>query len=151
MNKLNVLKTANTKSDFADILGIDVRSLTYCLYKLRTENQYIQFKLPKKGGGERTISAPMKRLKFIQKALSLLLQDCLDEIYAIRFPYIKKKNSVKYTSFTERCKHPSLSHGFERNRSIVTNAHEHLGKRNVLNIDLEPFFNSSCLRYFSHP
>ena len=142
MNKLDALKKAKTKSDFADILGINIRSLTYCLYKLKTENQYKQFKLPKKSGGERTISAPMGRLKSIQKALSVLLQDCLDEIYAIRFPYVKKKNLVKPLSLTERSKRPSLSHGFERNRSILTNAHMHLGKRNVLNIDLEDFFGS---------
>jgi RNA-directed DNA polymerase len=41
-----------------------------------------------------------------------------------------------------RAKQPSLSHGFVRQRSIITNAMMHVGKKNVLNIDLQNFFDS---------
>ena len=36
----------------------------------------------------------------------------------------------------------SLSHGYRRKRSIVTNAHVHRRRRHVLNLDLEDFFGS---------
>jgi RNA-directed DNA polymerase len=36
----------------------------------------------------------------------------------------------------------SLAHGFERNRSIITNANLHKRRRYVLNLDLEDFFPS---------
>ena len=60
----------------------------------------------------------------MQKKLSVLLQDCLDEI-----------NTAK--NLQNR-----VSHGFTRKRSIITNATLHRNRRYVLNLDLEDFFPS---------
>jgi retron-type reverse transcriptase len=54
--------------------------------------------------------------------------------------HIAEKLKIKIPS--TGIKQPSLSHGFVRERSIFTNAMMHLGKKNVLNIDLENFFDS---------
>ncbi|HGU0752458.1 TPA: ribonuclease H, partial [Escherichia coli] len=149
MKRLQSLKEAKTKPDLAKLLGIKPSALTYCLYVLKPENQYTQFKIPKKNGGERIISAPNGILKTIQSSLSRLLLDCLDEIVCIKFPDSelarqKAKNSkiLKLKCSNSEIKQPSLSHGFERKRSIITNAMMHLGKKYVFNIDLDNFFGS---------
>ncbi|WP_335673592.1 retron Ec67 family RNA-directed DNA polymerase/endonuclease [Vibrio alginolyticus] len=114
-----------------------------------TDNQYTQFKIPKKNGGERIINSPSDKLKTIQKSLSNLLLDCLDEINKINFPNSEfsrpRANNSKHLKVkcsNSKIKQPSLSHGFERNRSIITNAMMHVGRKHVFNIDLENFFSS---------
>ncbi|WP_429095557.1 reverse transcriptase domain-containing protein [Aeromonas media] len=149
MSKLQDLKKATTKPDLAHVLGVKPSVLTYCLYVLKTENQYTQFKIPKKTGGERVINAPTGKLKTIQSLLSNLLLDCLDEINHKAFPKsqlaketVKNSEVLKIKCSTALVKQPALSHGFERKRSIITNAMMHLGKKQVFNIDLEDFFGS---------
>ncbi|WP_394515072.1 retron Ec67 family RNA-directed DNA polymerase/endonuclease [Pantoea sp. SGAir0215] len=149
MSRLQSLKAATTKPELAKILNVKAKSLTYILYILKPENQYTQFKIPKKNGGERIINAPEKALKKIQSSLSKLLLDCLDEIISDKFPdseiareKAKHSKILKVKCNSAKIKQPSLSHGFERNRSIITNAMMHLGKKNVFNIDLENFFGS---------
>ncbi|HEC0614336.1 retron Ec67 family RNA-directed DNA polymerase/endonuclease [Enterobacter hormaechei] len=149
MKKLDLLKAAKTKPDLAKLLGVKPSALTYCLYKTKPETQYVQFEIPKKNGGNRIISAPSGMLKNIQASLSELLLDCLDEIIIDKFPNSeiarqKAKNSIilKLKCSGSEIKQPSLSHGFERKRSIITNAMMHLGKKHVFNIDLENFFGS---------
>lgn len=48
----------------------------------------------------------------------------------------------------------NISHGFEKNKNIVTNAKVHCNKRYVVNIDLEDFFESfnfgRVKGYFEH-
>lgn len=104
---------------------------------------------PKKKGGNRVINAPSDKLKSIQSALSRLLLDCLDEINRNNFPDSElAKSSAKHSKVLKikcsnsKVKQPSVSHGFERNRSIITNAMMHLGRKNVFNLDLENFFGS---------
>ncbi|MFT5118035.1 MAG: RNA-directed DNA polymerase [Kiritimatiellia bacterium] len=128
MNKLEALREITTKHQLAVLLGVKATTLTYVLYVLNPSTQYTSFTIPKKSGGDRTILAPSNLLKFIQSSLSNLLQDCIDEI-----------NKAKYVDgrFTSK-----LSHGFVRNRSIMTNAMMHLNQKNVLNIDLKDFFDS---------
>jgi len=156
MSRLKHLKTLSTKPSFARALDIDPRFLTKCLYLVKPENQYNQFTIDKKSGGKRVINAPSKDLKSLQKALSNLLLDCVDEINHKKFPKsqlaapkmlsVKKKDHIaeilKLKISNSKTKQPSLSHGFVRKRSIITNAMMHLGKKNVLNIDLENFFDS---------
>ena len=149
MTRLEILKTITTKPELAKLINIKPSLLTHTLYVVKPENQYTQFKIPKKNGGERTINAPKEKLKSIQSALSSLLLDCLDEINHEKFPNSElAKPSAKYSKLLKiKCnsaqvQQPSLSHGFERKRSIITNAMMHLGKKNVLNIDLENFFES---------
>lgn len=149
MQKLQALKAIKTKPELAKLLGIKPSIFTHSLYKIKPANQYSQFKIPKKNGGERTINAPTGKLKTIQSALSNLLLDCLDEIYQEKFPKselatpsVKHSKILKIKCNSAQAKQPSLSHGFERQRSIITNAMMHLDRRNVLNIDLENFFQS---------
>lgn len=119
---LNKLKQAKTLHDLALLLGFKPQSLSYILYKLPADKKYYSFEIPKKSGGMRVISAPTSELKILQKRLANLLQDCIS--------IINKEKQIKRT----------LSHGFRRKYSIITNANEHTKKRYVLNIDLENFF-----------
>ena len=129
MSKLAELKTITSKPELAALLGIKASMLTYTLYKLDPDSLYQTFTIPKKSGGTRTILAPENRLKTIQSCLSILLLDCIDEI--------NKEHKRKDANYQ-----PSLSHGFVRKRSIITNAMIHLNQKNVLNIDLADFFES---------
>lgn len=128
MSKLQTLKLTTTKPQLAALLDVKASVLTYTLYKLKPANQYTSFIIPKKNGGSRTICAPADKLKSIQSCLSKLLLDCIDEINEPN----KKINISK----------SNLSHGFVRERSIMTNAAMHLNQKNVLNIDLKDFFDS---------
>mgnify|MGYP002624546754 CR=1 FL=1 len=77
---------------------------------------YREFTIPKKGGGERTITAPTGYLKDILTCIGGLL----DGIYE-----------------------PSAcAMGFVRGRSVLTNASAHLGKEYLINVDLKDFFPS---------
>ncbi len=156
MSKLKLLKSVSTKPDFAKVLEVDAAFLTRCLYINKPKNQYHQFSIAKKSGGKRVIHAPSEELKSLQKSLSKLLLDCIDEINAAKFPNSqsskpkRRKNKeldyaaevLKIKIPTTEIKQPSLSHGFVRRRSIITNAMMHVGKKNVLNLDLEDFFDS---------
>jgi retron-type reverse transcriptase len=154
MSKISKIKGIATKQELAELLGVKASFLTYVLYIRRPENQYVQFSIPKKSGGERVINAPMEKLKSLQSKLSNLLLDCADEIDKAKFPNseinkYREKNSrsnnhetLKIKVPNSDIKQPSLSHGFVRKRSIITNAMMHLGQKNVLNVDLEDFFDS---------
>ena len=83
--------------------------------KLATK-RYTSFTIKKKSGAERTIHAPVKGLKAIQKTLSFILQ-CVYEPH-------------------------KAATGFVRDKSIVDNAKEHIGSKYVYNIDLKDFFPS---------
>lgn len=126
MIKISALRAIKTKPELALLMGINASHLTNVLYRMRLENQYKSFTIAKKSGGIRTIHAPSDELKSIQTALSCLLQDCIQEI--------NKSKGDKFKS--------TLSHGFVRERSIITNAVVHLNQKNVLNIDLKDFFES---------
>ena len=66
----------------------------------------------------------MVELKMIQSRLANYLQECLQEI----------RSNQNF--------HINLSHGFEVDKSILTNAEIHIGQKYILNIDLENFFHS---------
>lgn len=152
MKKLDALRAAKTKPELAHLLGVKPSSLTFLLYKLKPSTQYSSFDIPKKNGGSRTIHAPSKKLKKLQSSLSNYLQDCIDEINSAKPAFSNKKKFIKIDkdrvldgktkNFTEYKFISTLSHGFVRERSIITNALMHLNKRNVLNIDLKDFFES---------
>lgn len=149
MLKLEKLKKITTKPELAQLLGIKSTILTHTLYISDPDSRYYQFTIPKKNGGERIIHAPNDKLKSIQSHLSNLLLDCSDEINYKKYPtsersILSAKHSkvLKVKCNSASVKQPSLSHGFERSRSIITNAMMHIGKKNVLNIDLENFFQS---------
>ncbi len=104
-----------TRADIADLLEIDEKTLIFLLYRNKLNN-YKEFKIPKKSGGERTIQAPVSTLKILQRKLSYIL----------------------YLVYKERF----CAHAFSKNKSIRTNAEGHVGKKNILNLDLKDFFDS---------
>lgn len=121
MDKFCDIKTRN---DLANFIDIEPKRLSYVLYIKRIENCYTVFEIPKRNGGVRIIKAPDKSLKYIQRHLARKLQE-----YQL---YIWQENNI----------HPNISHGFEREKSIITNAEIHRNKRFVLNLDLANFFDS---------
>ncbi len=116
--KFNELKNRN---DLASILKVPKNQFSYLLYKLDVNKQYEKFEIPKKSGGTRTIHSPNDRLKYIQKRLNEEIMIFLNDS---NYPVSK------------------ISHGYEKKKSIRTNASVHVKKRYVLNIDIEDFFGS---------
>ena len=102
----------------ATAMGITVPRLRFLAFnrKTSTVSHYVRFKIPKKTGGERSISAPMPKLK---QAQYWILKNILNKIPV----------------------HDAV-HGFRSDRSILTNAKPHVGADLVINIDLEDFFPS---------
>ena len=78
--------------------------------------RYHSFKIPKKSGSFRTISAPSRSLMSILKCLNIVFE-CL---------YAPSKAAM----------------GFTAGRSIVDNAAAHVGMNYVLNMDMKDFFPS---------
>ncbi|HEY1977715.1 MAG TPA: retron Ec67 family RNA-directed DNA polymerase/endonuclease [Candidatus Baltobacteraceae bacterium] len=122
MSNLSELKATKTLRGLATLLGHNAQTLSYILYKIPPESKYQTFLIPKRSGGQRSISAPTEKLKRLQRNLADLLQDCAEELAV-------SKKRIDY-----------LSHGFTRQRSIVSNARMHRGRRWVLNLDLQDFF-----------
>ncbi len=122
MSKLNSLKAAVTLGDLAILLESQPSKLSYIAFKLPSATKYTTFEIPKRNGATRTIKAPIDSLRAVQQKLSVLLQDCVDEIN-------------ETTGRKDRA-----AHGFKRDKSIVTNAREHRNRRYVFNIDLQDFF-----------
>ena len=80
------------------------------------KNAYIDFTIPKKSGGQRKISAPVKPLKAIQSAINILLQSI----------FVPDEHAT----------------GFVLGRSVKDNALIHVGQTCIFNTDLENFFPS---------
>jgi RNA-directed DNA polymerase len=124
MPQLDALRAARTIQDVAALLAFKPKALAYLLYRKNSVTKYSRFQIAKRGGGVRDIDAPAPDLKGLQRNLSDLLQDCVDEINQ----HYGRKDG--------------LAHGFKRQRSIVTNATKHRRKRFVFNIDLHDFFGT---------
>lgn len=116
------LKEAVSLGDVALILGFKPATLSYILYIKK--DKYQHFEIPKRSGGVRKISAPYPDLMTLQKRLAENLQNCIADI-----------NSDRNITST-------LSHGFRRKYSIITNATVHRKMRYVFNVDLENFFGT---------
>jgi len=149
MRKIDALRAVRTKPQLALLLGVKASALTYLLYVLKPSTQYTSFEIQKKTGGTRLIHSPSERLKVVQSSLSMLLQDCIEDINKekpARAPkglFAKEiKQDRKHTKHVNYVFTSTLSHGFVRKRSIITNALMHLNKKNVLNIDIQDFFDS---------
>ncbi len=104
----------NTIDDLCYNIGISPKFLKYVLYVKK--DKYYDFKIPKKNGDFRSISSPCRELKYIQRQLLKFFE--------------------KEYSFLD------CQHGFIKGRSCVTNAKLHVGKRFVLNGDIEHFFDT---------
>lgn len=118
--KLNYdLPEINTEIELAEFLGISLSKLRWFSFNKETEKfyHYTIFKQPKRNGKFRNIMAPKKDLKRIQRKI---LQDILEKV----------------PSQTD------VSHGFIKNKSIITNASKHVNQKVVINIDLKDFFET---------
>ncbi len=102
--------------DLAGAMGLSVGALRFLCFarKTATVTHYVRFRIPKKTGGERLISAPMPRLK---KAQGWVLHEILEKLTL-----------------------HEAAHGFARGRSIVSNARPHVGHALLINVDLKDFF-----------
>lgn len=102
--------------DVAKLLGVNYPTFIYKLYKKPISDNYVCFSVAKKSGGTRHISAPTGQLKFWQWKLNKMLQSTIEPKYCVN--------------------------AFSLNKSIVTNAKNHVGVRYVLNVDLVDFFGA---------
>ncbi len=114
----NQLPLCNTAEEIATAMGISVGKLRFLAFNRKTStiSHYIRFKIPKKTGGERLISAPMPNLK---QAQHWILENILNKLEVHQ-----------------------AAHGFRANHSIITNATPHVGADVVINFDLKDFFPS---------
>ena len=106
----------NSLQDLANFWEIPHSQLSYYAYKADKAALYRVHNVPRRNGRIRKIEAPVPTLKFIQR----IIHESLTLIYG---------------------PHRAV-HGFLAERSIVTNARQHLGSSYVLNIDIEDFFPS---------
>jgi len=114
--KSNGLPQFNTVEDLAKAMGITVNTLRFLSFSRKNSkvNHYKRFKVAKKSGGHRLISAPMPKLK---KAQHFILEEILNKV------------KVNHNA-----------HGCVIGKSIVTNAEPHVNKAVVINQDLKNFF-----------
>ena len=113
---LHVLNEAKPLVYGDKAVPFDLKQLTWYANPKLGRKRYAEFKIKKKSGAERSIHAPVKGLKSLQKTLSFVLQ-CVYEPH-------------------------NAAMGFVRDRSIVDNAKLHVGSKYVYNIDLKDFFPS---------
>lgn len=130
MSHIAALQAAKSLHDVAALLGFKPSALAYVLYSKAAQPTYKKFQIPKRSGGTREIAAPIPQLKLLQRRLSDILQNCLDEI------------RLKYGRQDDGPSPDLVLHGFVRRRSIVSNARQHRHRRFVFNVDLENFFPS---------
>lgn len=110
----------STRQELANVLNMQLKSLSYVLYKLNPQNLYTSFSIPKKSGGVRDIVAPQKPLANIQSKIANILM-------------LQPENEASGSK---------ASHGFIKNKSILTNAKTHRNEKYVLNTDIQDFFPS---------
>lgn len=115
-------KDIKTLDMLAFSLGIPIKQLTGLLYGVKIENCYSSFVIKKKNGDDRTINAPNKSLKFVQRKLARL--------------FVERQKQF----FLEKNIKNNISHAFLKGKGIKTNAVPHRNKKYVLNLDLENFF-----------
>lgn len=112
------LPALGTPAELAESIGLTVPRLRWLAFhaEAATRVHYVEFEVPKKGGGTRRLSAPHRSLAHAQRWV-------LDRVVAL-LPA------------------EAEAHGFLPGRSILTNASAHAGRSVVVNLDLEGFFPS---------
>jgi retron-type reverse transcriptase len=112
------LPVLHTPADLAGALGLTIPKLRWLCFhtEAATRIHYVQFEVPKKSGGTRTLSAPHRTLAAAQE---WVLANVLSKLAA-----------------------EAPAHGFVPGRSTLTNAAPHAGRDVVVNLDLEGFFPS---------
>jgi RNA-directed DNA polymerase len=103
-----------TPQHLAQLIGIPYTILRNMVIK--TDDYYEFYKLRKKTAGYRHIAAPNQQLKYVQR---WILKNIIERVE----PHI-------------------AAQGFRKNHSIKSNAHDHIGKEVILNVDLYRYFDS---------
>lgn len=116
------LPVLHTAAELAAAIGVSLGELRFLSFarEVSTTTHYRRFTIPKRAGGDRVISAPMKRLKRVQR---WILDHVLEPV-ALAEP----------------------AHGFRTGRSIVSNAVPHVAAAAVVNVDLRDFFPTVTYR-----
>lgn len=109
------VEVVDTHELLAQQFGLSYKQLAELIYPT-TSKSYKTLLIPKKNGGVRLINSPKIKLLTVQRKLCEIL-------------------SAKYEP-------KDAVHGFVPERSILTNAENHVGKKFVFNIDLKDFFGS---------
>jgi retron-type reverse transcriptase len=113
-----------TKSNF-DIEGILGKSLGDIDEVIQNKNRHVKkIQIPKHDGTKRTIIAPDKDLKYLQKAI--------------------------YWKLLMRYRPSKAAHGFVRGRSIRTNAMPHVGAQSMGKIDIKSFFDTIGVKHLQN-
>ena len=99
---------------FSKLVGVEVDVLLSMIFSKK--KFYRQFKIKKKLGGDRLITVPSPSLMMVQKWI---------------YNNILIDKKIHYSA-----------HGFNFNKSIITNAKMHIGHKAFLKIDLKDFFPS---------
>jgi len=109
-------------SELGAAMKVPLNELRFLAYDQRVSriSHYHRFKVAKKTGGFREISAPAPRLKAAQY---WILEQLLEKVLL-----------------------HEAAHGFVLQRSIVSNARPHVGAQVVINMDLKDFFPSISYR-----
>ena len=102
--------------DVAALLEVEYSHLTYLVYRSDPASRYRSFSIPKRKGGARKILVPNNSLGLLQKKLNTALQ----LVYRPR----------------------GCVQAYVADHNILTNALHHVGRRNVLTVDLENFFGA---------
>ena len=112
------LPILSSPAELAAALSLTASALRWLCFhtEAATRIHYVQFEIPKKSGGTRTLSAPHAKLAAAQE---WILANILAKIPT-----------------------GGAAHGFVPGRSTLTNALPHAGKDVVVNVDLEAFFPS---------
>ena len=125
---MNLQKLRNCQSieDLISSFSIKTtpRKFAYVVYKIPDNQKYIEFEIKKANGSLRKIAAPNSTLKYLQKLFADIILNCVLEIQ-------QKDKKFLVTN-----------HGFEKHKSIISNARIHQGKKYLLNLDIKDFFES---------
>lgn len=112
------LPVLSSPADVARAMELTIPELRWLCFhaEAMTRPHYVYFEVKKRSGGTRLLAAPHKRLGKAQRWV--------------------------FHNILIRLALTSEAHGFVRNRSTVSNAREHVGKKLVVNLDLKDFFPS---------
>ncbi|NOJ96128.1 RNA-directed DNA polymerase [Corallococcus sp. CA049B] len=118
----NGLPPLNNAEDLAKALGLSVSKLRgFAFHRdVDTGSNYVTWSIPKRTGGERTITSPKPELKEAQRWV--------------------------LSNVVERLPVHGAAHGFVAGRSILTNALAHRGADVLVKVDLKDFFPSVSWR-----
>lgn len=105
-----------TRQAIAALVEISYSRIAYVVHTLAADVRYRAFTIKKRNGGSRRILEPTRTLKIAQQRLNQVFQAV----------YLPKPST----------------HGFVRQRTVVSNAQVHVGKNYVFNVDLDSFFPS---------